>query len=81
MALILLDPQRCRGCRICESACSFHHTKHKMFDPSRSSTHVSRDNDTAAITLSIDSTCDLCDGEETPLCVKYCAYGARRLSR
>ncbi len=52
-----------------------------MFSPSRSSTRVSRDNDTEVITLSMDSTCDLCEGEETPLCVKYCACGARKVSR
>jgi len=41
------------------------------------STHIHRDNDTARITMSIDSTCDWCFEEETLLCVKYCAYGAR----
>ncbi len=46
-----------------------------------SSTHISRDNDNAVITMSVDSTCDLCQGEETPLCVKYCAYGARGVMR
>jgi Fe-S-cluster-containing dehydrogenase component len=78
--MILLDPERCQGCRICEAACSFHHTQHKAFNPSLNSTHVSRDNDNAVITLTIDETCDLCEGEITPLCVKYCAYGARRVS-
>jgi hypothetical protein len=42
---------------------------------------VSKDNDTARITLSVDSTCDLCSGEEQALCVKYCAYGAREVAR
>lgn len=77
ITLILLNPERCKGCRICEVACGFHHTGHKAFDPSRSSTHISRDNDTAVITMTIDSACDNCNDEETPLCVKYCAYGAR----
>ena len=31
--------------------------------------------------MSVDSTCDLCEGKETPLCVKYCAYGARGMRR
>ena len=74
---ILLDASRCKGCRACELACSFHHSGHKSFNPAISCTRVSRDNDTARITLSVDSTCDLCIGEERPLCVKYCAYGAR----
>jgi hypothetical protein len=46
-----------------------------------SSTRVSRDNDTARITLSVDSTCDLCSGEEEALCVKYCAYEAREVTK
>jgi len=78
--MILLDNERCQGCRVCEAACSFHHTGHKAFSPSHSSTHVSRDNDTAVITLTIDESCDLCQDEPTPLCVKYCAYGARRVA-
>jgi len=81
ITLILLNPDRCKGCRICEAACGFHHTLHKAFNPSQSSTHISRDNDTAVITMTIDSTCDQCKGEEIPLCVKYCAYGARRVTR
>lgn len=79
--MILLNPSRCQGCRICEAACGFHHSEHKAFDPSRSSTFISRDNDTAVITMNVDSTCDLCDGEEFALCVKYCAYGARGITR
>lgn len=78
---VLLDAGRCKGCRICELACSFHHSGHKAFSPSISSTRVSRDNDTARITLSVDSTCDLCSGEEQALCVKYCAYGAREVAK
>ena len=79
--MILLNPSKCQGCRICEAACGFHHSEHKEFNPSMSSTHISRDNDTAVISMSVDSTCDLCEGEETPLCVKYCAYGARGVTR
>lgn len=79
--VILLDPSKCQGCRICEAACGFHHTGHKAFDPSKTSTHISRDNDNAVVTMNVDSTCDLCLNEETALCVKYCAYGARGIRR
>lgn len=79
MLSIILDVHRCKGCRACELACSFHHSNHRSFSPAMSSTRVSMDNDTAKITLSIDSTCDRCSGEEEALCVKYCAYGARRV--
>ena len=78
---ILLNVERCKGCKVCKLACSFHHSGHKAFSPSMSSTRVSRDNDTAKINLSIDSTCDLCYGEEQALCVKYCAYGAREVAK
>jgi len=77
---MLLDPTRCKGCRLCEAACSLHHTDHEAFNPALTSTHIYRDHDSARITMSIDSTCDLCAGEEAPLCVKYCAYGARRVA-
>jgi Fe-S-cluster-containing hydrogenase component 2 len=79
--LILLDPTRCQGCRLCEAACSLHHSGHTAFNPALMSTKVVRDNDTARITMSIDSTCDGCVGEEALLCVKYCAYGARSVKR
>ena len=79
--MILLNPSKCQGCRICEAACGFHHSDHKEFNPSLSSTHISRDNDNAIISMSVDSTCDLCDGEEIALCVKYCAYEARGVRR
>ena len=78
---ILTDVSRCKGCRACELACSFHHSGRRSFSPAASSTRVSRDNDTAEITISTDSTCDLCSGEEQALCVKYCVYGARSVAK
>jgi len=74
---IWLDPKRCKGCLRCELACSFHNSGHKLFSPALSSTRVTRDAENKTITLSIDSTCDLCAGEEFPLCVKACVFGAR----
>jgi len=71
---ILTDVEVCVGCRICELACSFHHNG--AFSPDASSIKVSRDNQNGEIGLSIDSTCDLCQGEPQPLCVEYCVYGA-----
>ena len=79
--MILLDPIKCKGCRLCEAACSFHHSGHNFFSPHISSTKISRDNDTANITIIIDSTCDYCEGEAFPFCVKYCAYGARKVRK
>ncbi len=61
-------------------ACSFHHSGRTSFQPSISSTKIVRDNDTGQITIELDETCDLCQGEETALCVRYCVYGARELA-
>ncbi len=61
-------------------ACSFHHSSRTSFQPSISSTKILRDNDTGHITIELDETCDLCPGEETPLCVRYCVYDARELT-
>ncbi len=63
----------CYGCRICELACSFHHEG--VFSPELSSIKVSRNNRTGKIRWSIDSTCDSCEAEEQPWCVRYCLYG------
>jgi len=60
--------------------CSFHHSGRTSFQPSISSTKIVRDNDTGRITIELDETCDLCQGEETALCVRYCVYGARELA-
>ena len=72
-----MDPGRCRGCLRCELACSWHHSGHREFRPAISSTRVSRSNENRLITMSIDATCDGCAGEEGPLCVRACVYGAR----
>lgn len=74
MLKILGDAEACRGCRICELVCSFHHKR--VFSPELSSIKVSRNNRTGGNEWSIDSTCDSCKGEIHPLCVEYCVYGA-----
>ena len=76
-SLLRLIPARCKGCRACELVCSFHHSGRTSFSPSRSSTKIVRDNDTGDIAIELDESCDLCRGEETALCVRYCVYGAR----
>ena len=69
----------CTGCRICELVCSFH--QERVFSPELSSIRILRNNRTAAIELSIDSTCDLCVEENVPQCIKYCVYGALKGGR
>lgn len=71
---IMRDPDACYGCRTCQVICSFHHRGE--FSTEFSDIHVLKNHRTAAIKWSIDLTCDLCKGEEEPLCVKYCQYRA-----
>ena len=63
----------CTGCRSCEVACSFHHTR--SFSPARSSITVSRDYSTGEIWLTFNLSCDHCINEEEPLCIKFCPRG------
>ena len=70
---LVTDAEACYGCRVCELACSFHHSG--VFSPELSSVKVLNNYLTGEIQLSIDSTCDLCQGESQPLCVEYCLYG------
>jgi Fe-S-cluster-containing hydrogenase component 2 len=70
---ILVDLERCYGCRICELICSFH--KAEVFSHDLSSIQVSVNNRTGEIKWFVDySSCDLCEGEEELLCIKYCPY-------
>lgn len=66
--------EACFACRTCELACSFHHQG--AFSTAFSDIRVLKNNRTGEIRWSIAPTCDSCDGEPQPLCVKYCAYGA-----
>ena len=76
MRKIVWNDKVCYGCRTCEIACSFHHKG--VFSPELSSIRVSNNYQTSEIQLSVDSTCDLCEVEDQPLCVTYCLYKALR---
>lgn len=76
---IIRDTEACYGCRACELACSYHHAR--VFSPEFSSIKVSKNNKTGDIAWLIDSTCDSCEGEEEPLCVKFCFYGGISLEK
>lgn len=71
---IVIDVKSCYGCRICELACSFHHSG--GFSPELSSIKVARNNQNGEVQWSVDSTCDSCRGKEQPLCLAYCVYEA-----
>lgn len=72
-----MDPESCRGCLRCELACSFHHSGHKFFKPTLSSTRILRNNQNKQITMILDETCDHCIDEANPFCITACVFGAR----
>lgn len=76
MARIARNASLCYGCKICQLACSFHHTG--SFWPERSSIQVFRNPQTGIVHWSVDKTCDQCGREGQPLCVSYCSYEALR---
>jgi Fe-S-cluster-containing hydrogenase component 2 len=76
---ISVDPALCTGCRACELACGLRHSG--SMRPAAASIRISRSDRTAALGWEVDGTCDLCAGEERPLCVRYCATGAVRAGR
>jgi len=71
---IKFNLEKCYACRMCQLACSFHHTGH--FWPEKSSIDQYRRPTQGTIVWKIDQTCDLCAQESQPLCVKYCKYDA-----
>ncbi|NWF56374.1 MAG: hypothetical protein HXY45_16435 [Syntrophaceae bacterium] len=76
---LLINDQRCNGCRTCELACSFHHGG--SFSPERSSIKVTSDSREGKVQLKVDATCDLCAAEPEPLCILHCFTGALEKGR
>jgi len=76
MAKIVINDELCYGCRLCELACSYHFKG--FFSPELSSIRVSKSNFTGINKVYIDTSCDSCEEEGQPMCVKYCFYGALR---
>jgi len=70
---LVIWPERCRGCRSCQLACSF--TRTGEYNPSRSCIELDRDLRTEKTAPMIRTlTCNLCNGE--PACVDACTYAA-----
>lgn len=78
MRTILSDEAKCTGCRACEVICAFHHTR--TFSRANTSIRVSRIEGTGEFKVRMlaerGAPCDLCAGENAPMCVTFCASGA-----
>ena len=75
---IVIETEHCAGCRTCELACSYHHKK--VFSPSISSIEITDrlPKPSCAVSFYLTNTdghlaCDICEGEDEPLCLKYCS--------
>lgn len=86
--IIAEKPEACTGCLICEMACSFHHTR--QYSRSQSSIRVNKSmfepEKKPQITIFYEKeksnrVCDLCRGEDSPLCIRMCPESVLVLER
>jgi len=69
--ILFVDPEKCRGCQLCEIVCSMYHEK--VCNPSKARIYVMKwANDDFYVPITIK--CDLCNGD--PNCVKFCVPDA-----
>jgi Fe-S-cluster-containing dehydrogenase component len=74
---LVLKTELCTACRACELACHYHHQK--TFGTIASSIRVDFNGDTGTVRIQIDSSCDDCLLEASPLCFQACKPGAIQL--
>jgi len=78
---IFVNSEKCTGCRLCEVACSYHHSR--VFSRKMGSIKVlrnEREGKMMPILYKVEhdgyKACDRCKNEKEPFCVKYCVTGA-----
>lgn len=71
---ILVYPDKCTGCRICQLWCSFRYLG--MFNPLKSYIVIGRDHGLRTSSIEVTEDCTWC-GE----CARYCAWGALVLKK
>ena len=79
--LLIVHPEKCTGCRICELACAYHFER--KFSRKTCSIRVKRNEEKGQFVPFIYreaqnniKACNFCNGEEQPLCIKYCPVEA-----
>lgn len=68
--ILLIDPEKCTGCRICEVACSLH--QEKECNPSKSRVHILK---WEGLGVDVPMLCVQCD---EPICEAVCPTAAIR---
>ena len=68
--ILLINPEKCTGCRICETACSLHNEK--VFNPALARIHVARW-ETAGLYVPV-----VCVHCEAPICETVCPVRAMK---
>jgi Fe-S-cluster-containing hydrogenase component 2 len=66
--ILFIDPEKCTGCRLCETACSIHHEK--VCNPTLSRIHVAKW-ETAGLYIPV-----VCVHCESPICEQVCPVRA-----
>lgn len=71
---ILVHPERCVGCLICQLRCSLRLAH--SFNPARAAIQVDRTSSGLGASLTFIEACDNCG-----ICARHCPYGALELKR
>jgi len=66
--MLTIDPERCTGCRLCETVCSIHHEK--MFAPEKARIHIAKWENEGIYMPIVCQQCDL------PICETVCPMHA-----
>jgi carbon-monoxide dehydrogenase iron sulfur subunit len=71
---VLLNVEKCTGCRMCQLACSFRHLGE--FNPLKAYIVVNRNHGVRTIGIEFTEECTWCGD-----CAHFCAYGALELKK
>jgi len=72
MAVIIVDGDKCTGCKVCELACSM--TKHNVFNPRKSYIRILSHEDLGLYLPALKPDCDSCGK-----CVELCPADALKI--